>query len=261
MPRGNLVIALVFLMLPLVAVSSAVGGQGYVTQTTTTVLTNSQAVTVTEESVVTSNSSEVEPIFSSPLTLPPTHGVCGTYFVQPFNATLGSELTGNLNATSKVDFYVMTDAVYQDWTRKIVAGGNCSPSTVLLIQKGTTSYNFTLPIPGEGLYQIVVNNLSASSVNAHLTVNLSVSAMATVTMTMYSTSTQPNVQTLTLITLEPTAPQGGGNSTLTYGALILAIIIVIVVGARARYSKARNKQFSSTHASGTRLSVSRNLYG
>jgi len=240
MIHGKFVIALVLFM-SLLAVSQSVGGQAYVTQTTTTVVTNTQANTVTEASVFVSNSSQAQPIFSSPLTLPPTHGVCGTYFVQPFNATHGAELSGTLNATSKVDFYVMTDAVYQDWTRKIVAGGNCTPASALLNQKGTTSYNFTLPIPNDGLYQIVLNNLSTSTVNARLTANLSTSAPATVTMTTYSTSTQPNVQTLTLITLEQAASQGSDNSTLIYGGLIIVIIIVIAVIARARRAKTGNK--------------------
>ena len=233
---------LLFLALPLAFISQSVLGQAYVTQTTTTVVSNSQPVTVTEESVLVTNSSQAQSIFSSPLTLPPTHGVCGTYFVQPFNATLGSEFWVNVTATSKVDFYVMTDSVYQDWTHKIVAGGNCTPATVLLIQKGTTAYNATVSITNSGLYQIVLNNLSGSSVNAHLTASLSMPAQATVTRTIYSTSTEPNVQTLTLITLQQQVPsQGNDYSSMIFGVVIVVIIIAITVIVKAKRGKTGHK--------------------
>ena len=232
------VAVLILLALPILLISSTVGGQAYVTQTITTMVTSSQTSTATVESVMTSKSPHAQPIFSASLTLPPTHGVCGTYFVQPFNGASGSELWVNMTASSKVDFYVMTDAVYQNWTHKIVAGGNCAPSTVLLIQKGTTAYNATLSIPNGGLYQIVLNNLSNSSVNAHLTANLSNTMPSTVTMTMYSTSTQPNVQTLTLITLQQqTSTQGSDNTTTIFGAVVIVMIIVIALIAKAKRGK------------------------
>jgi len=238
MIHGKFMVMLLVLMLPFLIFSQPVGGQGLVTETTTTVVSNSQPVTVTEQSLLVTNASQGQSIFSSPLTLPPTHGVCGTYFVQPFNGTSGSQLWVNVTATSKVDFYVMTDAVYQDWTHKIVAGGNCAPSTVLLIQKATTAYNATLNIPNNGLYQIVLNNLSASSVNAHLTANLSNMMPSTVTVTMYSTSTQPNVQTLTLITLQQqTTSQGSDNTTTILGVVIVVIIIAVALIARAKRGK------------------------
>ena len=238
MLKGKFVVVLVLLMLPFLAVSQTVMGQAYVTQTTTTIVTNTQVSTVTQGSVVTATSSRSQSIFSSPLTLPPTHGVCGTYFDQPFNATSGVELSGNLTADNIVEFYVMTDAAYQDWSHKIVAGGNCTPASLLLGQKDTRSYNFTVQIPTDGLYQIVVNNLSTLTVNAHLTANLSTAAPVTFTTVTYSTSTQPNVQTLTLITLEQAPSQGNDNSTLIFGAVIILIIIVIAVIARARRTKA-----------------------
>ncbi len=137
MLRGRFVVALVLLILPFLAVSQTVMGQAYVTQTATTIVTNTQVSTVTQASVVTATSLQSELIFSSSLTLPPTHGVCGTYFEQPFNATSGVELSGNLTADNNVDFYVMTDAAYRDWSHKIVAGGDCTPASLLLGQKDT----------------------------------------------------------------------------------------------------------------------------
>jgi len=230
---------LILCMAPLL-VSLQVGGQAYVTQTTTTLVTNSQAFTITKESIVETSSSHAQSIFSSLLTLPPTHGVCGTYFVQSFNGTLGSELFGNLTSTSRVDFYVMTDAAFQDWNRRIMLGGICTPSSVLLIKKGITSYNFTLSISRGGLYQIVVNNLSSSSVNAHLAANLLTSAPVNTTMTSYSASTQLNVQTLTLITLEQTASPTGDSSTLIFSGVLIIIVLIVAI-AIARSRKVREK--------------------
>jgi carbohydrate-binding DOMON domain-containing protein len=242
MIQGKFLVVLVLLALPFLAISQTVGGQGYVTQTVTTMVTNSQTATVTmEESVVTSNSSQMQPIFSSSLTLPPTHGVCGTYFVQSFNGTSGVELSGNLISDNKVDFYVMTESAFQAWSHKVVAGGNCTPTSLVLGQKGTTDYNFTIQIPSDGLYQIVVNNLSASTVTAHLTANLTTSTPVTLTMVTYSTSTQANVQTLTLITMQQSTPQGSDNSTLILGALAIVIIIVVALGARAKRAKSGSK--------------------
>lgn len=241
MAQGRFVIILVLLMLPILALSQTVRSQGYITQTVTTIITNTQMSTVTiEGSILTSNSSRLQPIFSSSLTLPPTRGACGTYFVQSFNATLGAELSGNLTADNKLDLYVMTDASYEDWSHRVVAGGNCTATNILLGQKGTKSYNFTIQTLNDGLYQIVVNNLSTSTVNAHLNAEILTSAPVTLTMVSYSTSTQPNVQTLTLITLQQSAPQATDNSALIFGVIILAIILVIALIARKRPAKSQS---------------------
>ena len=91
------------------------------------------------------------------------------------------------------------------------------------------------------MYQIVVNNLSTSTVNAHLTANLLTIAPVMLTMVAYSTSTQPTVQTLTLITMQQAPSQGSDNSTLMIGALIIVIIIVIAIAARARRAQGKYK--------------------
>ena len=240
MLKGKYLVVLVLLTLPFLLVSGPARGQGFVTQTLTTILSNTQVNTATQGSVVTGNTSLARSIFAYPFTLPATHGVCGTYFEQPFNATSGTELLGSFTADGKVDLYVLTDSAYKDWTHKIVAGGNCTP-TSLLLQKGTTSYNFTLQVPADGLYQIVVNNLSHSTVNGHLTVSILASAPVTSTIEAYSTYTQSNVQTLTLITLEQTAPQGSDNSILIIGALVVVVIIVVAVLLRAKRAKVQKE--------------------
>jgi hypothetical protein len=227
MKRSKLVIILCLLAVPLLALGPMVGGQGYVTQTITTMVTNQATSVAMGTSIVTSIMPQSRVIFSAPVQIPPTHGVCGIYFVHPFNATSDDSVSGTLTADNQVDFYILTDAAYQSWTHQVVAGGNCTPGNIVLFQKGTISYNFTSAIPATGLYQIVVNNLSHSTVNAQLTVNLIANAPATATMVTYSTMTEANVQTLTLITLETSQPQGTTSDMLTPLAVVALIIVAV----------------------------------
>ena len=158
-------LTLLLLIVPLLSMAQMVGGQSYTTQTITTLITNPQTSVTMGTSVVSSIAPQSRVIFSAPFTLPPTHGVCGIYFMHPFNATAGAIVSGTLSADNKVDLYILTDAAFQAWSTQVVAGGNCTPGSLVLIQQGTTSYDFTVTIPANGLYQIVVNNLSHSTVN------------------------------------------------------------------------------------------------
>jgi hypothetical protein len=112
------------------------------------------------------------PIFSGSVTIPGTQGVCGVYFVQAFNAAAGQLLTGSVTASSTVDVYVMTSTVFQAWGQQVVAGGSCTPSSLVASQIGTTSYILSTTIPASGTYDLVVNNLSESTVTAQVNVNL-----------------------------------------------------------------------------------------
>jgi len=240
MLQGKFVVVLVLLVASPLVVSQTVGGQAYVTQTVTTLTTNSQTNTVSMEETSLSNSSKTQLIFSSNLTLQPTHGVCGTYFVQPFNGTSSAELSGNLTSDNNVDFYLMTDAAFKAWSHEVVTGGNCTPTSLVLSQNGTSAYNFTIQIPSDGLYQIVLTNLSALTVTAHLIATLTTSTQTTLTMITYSTSTQMNVQTLTLISMEQVTSQGIDNFTLSLGALAIMIIITVVLVAIAKRARAKH---------------------
>lgn len=227
MRRGKFLGILLMLTVPLMATGRIVGGQAYNTQTVTTPVTNSQVSTITVgTSVATSTVPLAQVIFSSPFTLPPTHGVCGIYFDQPFNATTGQSVVGNLTASSKVDFYILTNKAYQAWSHQIVAGGNCTAGNAVLSQKDTILYNFTNTIPANGTYQIVVNNLTNSTVNAHLTVNLITSSLSMTTIVIYSTLTQPSVETLTLITLATAQAQGSPVDTFT---IIIGVLVVVII--------------------------------
>lgn len=237
MLRGKFAVILLLLTVPLLATSRMVGGQVYTTQTVTTPVTNTQTLPMTVgTSVMTSTVPLSQVIFRS-FTLPPSHGVCGIYFEQPFNATTEEIVSGTLNASSKVDLYIMTDAAYQSWkANQIGVGGNCTPRKLLLSQNAT-SYNFTTPVPSNGQYYVVVNNLSHSTVNAQLTISLTTNALTMFTTVMYSTLTLPNVQTLTLINLSTAQSQGSSSDSLTL--TFLAIIICAAVGAIAYKVKRR----------------------
>jgi hypothetical protein len=122
----------------------------------------------------------------------------------------------------------MTDTAYQAWTRQVVVGGICTPASLILKQQNTTSYNFSTNIPTDGLYDIVLNNLSHSTVNAQLKASITTSTPAVVTMTLFSTMTQPTVQTLTQTTVQTAQPaQAGSPDTATLLAVVLIIVILI----------------------------------
>jgi len=128
--------------------------------------------TLQSQQYATATSGQVTPVFSGPETIPGTHGVCGEYFVQPFNGTTGEVLNGTVNASSAVDVYVMTSTVYKAWQHQVVAGGDCTPSSLIASQKNTTAYTLKNTIPTTGTYDLIVNNLSEKTVTTQINVNL-----------------------------------------------------------------------------------------
>lgn len=209
MIHGKFVTIVMLLLIPLLVAAPMAAGQTYSTQTITLVQTRT--------------------IFSAPITIPPTHGVCGVYFVQAFNSTTGTVVSGTLTSDNTVDFYLMTDTAFQAWTHQIVAGGICTPANLILKQLNTTSYNFSTTITTNGLYDIVLNNLSHSTVNAQLKIGLVTSAPAVVTTILFSTMTQPTVRTLTQITTQMSKPDQGS----VIGSMALPIVTLIIVIAAA----------------------------
>jgi hypothetical protein len=230
MLKGKFATSLILLLIPLLLMASqTVQSQEYTTTTTlatSTVAVGTQTLTTTQP--------QTRPIFSAPVTIPPTHGVCGIFFVQPFNATAGDVLTGTMTSDSKVDFYLMTDTAFQAWGRQVVAGGTCTPGSLVLSQQATTSYNFTTSIPSNGVYQLVLNNLSHSTVTAQLTVGLTVATPTIATATVYSTVTQENVLTIMQTSMQSTGGPTSGTMPLIVVALIVVILAVVVYAARKK---------------------------
>jgi guanyl-specific ribonuclease Sa len=218
------------MFLSFLSAAQSVQSQQYTTATMTTLTTSTQPSTiVVDTETMTTNQTQSRSIFSAPVTIPGTHGVCGIYFQQPFNATAGSTLSGTFTSNSKVDFYVMTQGVFHSWSHQVVAGGNCTPSSLILSQHDTTSYNFTTTIPSTGLYQIIVNNLSESTVTAQLTASLSTTTPSMATVTVYSTTMQEYVQTImqnSTGTLQ--ASSGSMNTTLPIAIGVIIIILAVV---------------------------------
>jgi len=228
----------VLVVLSILSFAQTAQSQQYTTATVTSLLTGTQPSTVavgTETMTMTAVQSS--PIFSAPVTIPGTHGVCGIYFQQAFNASAGQTLTGNLTASTKVDLYVMTQSAFQAWSHQVVAGGTCTPASPVLSQLDTTSYNFTTPLPSGGRYQIVVNNLSQSTVTAHLTASLSTTQPALTTTIIYSTTMLEIIQTIMQNSTGTIQSSSGSTSdTLPMAA---GIIIIIIIGVAAYFMKSR----------------------
>jgi hypothetical protein len=132
--------------------------------------------TVQSQQYSTTTSQQVTPIFSGPATIPGTHGVCGEYFFQPFTGTAGEVLIGSVTASGAVDVYLMTSTEYQAWQHQVVAGGDCTPASLVASRKSTTSYTLSTTIPATGTYDLVVNNLSEKTVTAQITASLTSAA-------------------------------------------------------------------------------------
>jgi hypothetical protein len=215
--------------------SQLANGQQYVTITTS--LTSVQTSTVAiGTQTVTTTTAQPRPIFSAPITIPPTHGVCGVYFIQAFNATSGDILSGTLTMDNKGDLYVMAYKSFQAWSHQLVAGGKCTPPNPLILQQNETSYNFSATIPSNGVYELVVNNLSHSTVSAQLNAVLTTPTAATAAITAYSTMTQQVIQTLMQTS---TQTVGGGPDLTTLAVGIIAVIVIVAVGYMALTKRRR----------------------
>ena len=178
MIKGAHLITGFLLLVCLLAATQPVQGQRSATTTVTTLTTISQASTVTVGmQIITTTSAQVIPVYvGPPVTIVGTHGVCGEYFVQMFNATAGEVLTGSVSTNGPVNVYLMNAIAYKAWQHQVVAGGTCTPSNPVASQLNTTSYALSVTIPAAGTYDLVVNNLSRSTVTAQITANLTSAA-------------------------------------------------------------------------------------
>jgi len=237
------------LLTSFLAATQTVQSQQYATTTLATILTTNQVSTVAAGTqVVTTTTNQTTLVFSGPKTIPGTHGVCGEYVFIPVNGTTGEVLSGSVMANSPVNVYLMTSTVYQAWEHQVVAGGTCTPSSVVGGQENITSYAFNMPIPASGIYDLVVHNLSESTVTAQVTANLTSAAPSMVTVVAYSTVTQQMIQTLmqtSVQTLAQTTTQtsSGGPDMTTIGVVVIVIIIIVAAAylATARRRKAGKK--------------------
>jgi len=124
---------------------------------------------------------------------------------------------------------------------EVVAGGTCTPASPVASQVGTTSYNYTITIPANGVYDLVVNNLATSTVVVQVNANLSTSAPAMVTVVAYSTATQQMVQTLMQTSVATMQATSSGPDPTTVTAIILVIVVVAVVAVVALRKRSKTK--------------------
>ena len=230
MNNGKYLIITLTLLVPLLSAAQIAQSQLYSTTTLTTLATGSRVNTVTVGTqTLTTNQGQSIRVFAGSVTIPSTHGVCGVYFVQVFNGTANQVFSGSITATSSVNIYLMTTPAFQAWSHQIVAGPTCTPASLVASQLATTSYNFTVTIPSDGLYDLVVNNLSHSTVVAQVNANLSASAPTLATEVAYSTVTQQMVQTLMQTSVETMQPTSSGPAPTTLAAIGIVIVIIVVV--------------------------------
>lgn len=215
----------------------------YSTATTmiTSVVTNVEVSSVTIGSTV-ATSTLLQPtlIFSGAVQLPPSHGVCGQYFVQSFTAVPGTLMYGNLTSNAGVNFYLLSDLAFQAWSTQVVAGGVCTPSNSLITQQNVTMYNFSATIASAGKYDIVLHNLSHVTASANLKASSATVTTAPMTMVLYSTMTESSILTLVQSSIEVQTVQGTSTDYVTW--LLVALIVVIVgVIAYLKLRKPRTK--------------------
>jgi len=226
------------LLVSLLGVAQSVQSQQYATTTLTTLVTSNQPSTVTVGTqVVTTTTGHVTPVYVGPnVTITGTHGVCGEYFVQPFNGIAGEVLTGSVSASGAVNIYLMTSTEYAAWEHQVVAGGTCTPSNSVGSQISTRSYPMNIMIPATGTYDLVVHNLSKSTVTTQITANLVAAAPSLLTMVAYSTVTQPMVQTLMQASTQTV------QSTSSAPDMTAVIFIIIIIAAAAYIAKTRQSK-------------------
>jgi hypothetical protein len=142
---------------------------------------------------------------------------------------------------NKADLYLMAAQSFQAWSHQVVAGGTCAPPNPLILQQGGTSYNFSATIPSNGVYELVVNNLSHSTVTAQLNAALTTPTTATATITAYSTIIQQVIQTLTQTSTQ-TVQSSGGPDLTTPAIGIIIVIVIVAIGYMALTKRRRTRK-------------------
>jgi len=242
MNHGKYLLTALILLIPILSAGQLVQSQQYSTTTLTNLSTGSQVSTVAVGTqVLTTYQGQSTPVFAGPVTIRGTHGVCGEYFVQAFNGTANAVFSGSVSANSTVNVYLMTGPAFQAWEHEVVAGGICTPASPVASQVGTTSYNYTVTIPATGVYDLVVNNLSTSTVVVQVNANLSASAPTLVTVVAYSTVTQQMVQTVMQTSVATMQPTSSGPDPTTIAAIILVIVVIAVVAFVAMRKRGKAK--------------------
>jgi len=241
MIHGRYFITGFLLLVSLLAATQIVQSQQNATTTLTVLVTSSQVSTaVVGTQVMTTTSGQATPVYvGGPVTILGTHGVCGEYFEQAFNGTTGEVLTGSVSANSTVNVYVMTSTAFTAWQHQVVAGGTCTPPSPVSSQTSGTSYTLSTTIPAPGAYELIVHNLSESTVTVQITANLITAAPSLATIIAYSTVTQQMVQTLMQTSvLVVQTPSSGPNMTII-AAIIVVIVVIIVIAAAAYVAKTK----------------------
>jgi len=107
-----------------------------------------------------------------PVTLSKSHGACGIYTYQAFNATAGQLFTSSVSANNSLNIYLMNATQYTVWQHQIFSGGICTPPESIANQVNVTSDVLNAKIPATGIYYLILSNLLSSTATAKVTANL-----------------------------------------------------------------------------------------
>ena len=92
-------------------------------------------------------------------------------------------------------------------------------------------------LPVGGTYELVVNNLSETSVTAQIRAALATSSLSLVTAVEYSTVTQQMIQTMMQASVQTIQTTSSESNTRALAAA--ALVIVIVAAAVAYFTKSK----------------------
>jgi hypothetical protein len=191
-----------------------VGGVNYVTFASQV----NQVETITVGSSITTFQGQQQQLINSPVKVNSTAGTnlpCQRWIFN-FTGNQGQYVAGNFTSDIPLDFYLVQDTSYQSWL-KVGSCGNAADA--ITSQLSTMAYNFDVPLPSSGRWDIVLVNLSsARDADGHL--------VAYVAAGSY-TSTQ---QFLSTITMTSTFTSTTAPSTGVPGFPIESIIVGIVTG-------------------------------
>jgi len=165
--------------------------------------------------------------------VPPGFRYCGIYDVFSFNAYGGQQIHVEMTSSAPVDFYVMSEKVFQA-TEYCADIGN-----VLAGKNHVTSYSLDWVAPQSGKYYFYFLNRQ-TNVDARISFLASTTSIVTMTSTSYSTAL--SVVTIAEVSSSMRTEQIGlsiGEGGLLIVALVLFLVFFVLVGLALRSQRKR----------------------
>jgi hypothetical protein len=143
-----------------------------------------------------------------------------------FMANEGQYVSGNFTSVIPLDFYIVTDPMYQNWVKT----GNCgSAANALASQMNTMTYIFNGTITSSGSWDVVLVNSSNRDADGFLTAYLSSSSYTITQPILATTTTGPSY---TSASINPSIP-GFPAESIAIGALV-GVVLLLTLRRRRR---------------------------